>query len=58
MINKLSTYVGFAIKSNKIIYGTDNILANKCNNVILASSELSENARKKIESKFEIFLIG
>lgn len=58
MINKLSTYIGFAKKSNKIVVGTDNIIAsNKCK-IVLVSDELSDNSKKKIEKIYKVFKIS
>jgi hypothetical protein len=58
VINKLSTYIGFAKKSKQILIGTDNILSsNKCK-VVIASEDLSVNAKKKIENKFKVLSLN
>lgn len=48
-VSKIKTYVGFAIKSKKICFGTDKIISNKNIKLVILSSELSENSRKKID---------
>ena len=55
MINKIKTYIGFAIKSNKILLGTDNILASNKPKLVLISDELSENAEKKLSKNNKCF---
>ena len=53
--NKAFSYVGFAIKANKIIFGTDSLLGySKKVHLIIVSNTLSENAMKKIEKLAEI----
>ena len=53
--NKAFSYVGFAIKANKIIYGTDSLLGySKKIHLIIVSNSLSENAVKKIEKLADI----
>ncbi|MFI3229186.1 MAG: hypothetical protein R3Y23_03355 [Bacillota bacterium] len=47
-LNKIKTYVGFGIKSGKVIFGTDNILLNKKIKVVLYDPRLSQNALDKI----------
>lgn len=47
--NRLFTFVGFAIKSRKVIYGVDNLVAAKRKpEVILYSESLGENSRKSL----------
>ncbi|MCL2796550.1 MAG: hypothetical protein FWD58_00630 [Firmicutes bacterium] len=47
---KLTTFLGFAIKSGKIIFGTDNILfLRACKYLILYDASLADNAQKKLE---------
>ena len=47
--NKTESLLGFAIKSGKIIFGTDNILFYKRSiYLILCDAGLSENARRKL----------
>ena len=55
MINKLSTYIGFAKKSKQIIIGTDNILVSNKVQIVIVSSALSQNATKKITNKFKVY---
>lgn len=47
-IQKISSYLGFAIKSREIVYGTDN-LEKKKSYLILISSALKENSKNKCE---------
>lgn len=49
-MSKISTYIGFALKSKNIIYGTDSIISakNKCK-LIIASTLLAENSVKKLK---------
>ena len=50
-INKIRTYLGFAIKSKKIIFGYDNIVTYKKNQIlILSSSTVNEKVSAKINS--------
>ena len=49
-VNKIKTYVGFAIKSKQIKFGIDEILKNKFLDLILVSSELAESSKSKLES--------
>ena len=50
-INKVKTYLGFAIKSNKILFGYDNIITYKKNQkLILVSSSVNEKVSTKINS--------
>ncbi len=54
-INKAFSYVGFAIKANKTVFGTDSLLGySKKIHLIIASAALSENALKKIEKLGEL----
>ena len=46
-ISKIKAYFGFAVKGNKIVFGTDTILDRKPIAVFI-SDTLSENAQKKI----------
>ncbi len=48
--NKVQTYLGFAIKARKIVFGADDILKAKRQKVILASKNLSEASLQKIET--------
>ena len=48
-INKIKTYLGFAIKSKKIIFGFDNIISYKKNQIlILVSSSVNNKTSLKI----------
>lgn len=50
-INKVKTYLGFAIKSKKILFGYDNIITYKKNQkLILVSSSVNEKVSTKINS--------
>ncbi len=49
-MDKINSYVGFAIKSNKVVYGADNILKNKKIKLILTSDELSQNTMEKLQN--------
>ncbi len=51
-INKVSSYLGFAAKSRKLVIGTDAILKGHVF-VVLVSEVLSENARQKIKNHIE-----
>ena len=47
--NKIKTYIGFAIKSRKIIFGFDNIITYKKNqHLILVSSTVNDKVKNKI----------
>ena len=48
-LNKINSYIGFAIKADKVIWGVDNIVANKgrCK-VILKDSTLADGSAKKL----------
>lgn len=45
-IEKIKTYVGFAIKSNEIIYGVDNLKTKKTHLIIL-SEDISQGSKQK-----------
>lgn len=49
MANKLQTYLGFAIKSGKIVYGVDNILKTSKIAVVLTCG-LSEKSLKALRA--------
>lgn len=51
--DKIKSYIGFAIKSRKIKYGVDELLKMPRTELIILSSDLAENSKKKINSKFE-----
>ncbi len=49
-INKIKSYIGFAIKSGQIIYGLDNIeVYRKKIHLILVSNTISDNSLEKIQ---------
>ena len=48
--SKIVAYVGFAIKSKNIIFGTDDILKSKRVKIILLSESLSDSSKSKIEN--------
>ncbi len=48
--SKIVAYVGFAIKSKNIIYGTDDIIKSKRVKIILLSDSLADSSRLKIEN--------
>ena len=50
-MNKINSYIGFAKKSRKIVYGADKILACKTCKLILASEELAQNTLNKLQTK-------
>lgn len=51
MENKLATYLGFAKKSGKIVYGVDNILdKSKKAIMLMCDKSLSENSFSKIKN--------
>lgn len=50
-INKIKTYLGFAIKSGKILFGYDNITVSKKNQkLILVSSTVNDKVLNKINA--------
>lgn len=54
-INKVITYVGFAIKSNKIIWGADNILEYKKKiHLVIVSDDINKSAMNKLSKDCEI----
>jgi len=47
---KINSYIGFSIKSGKIVYGYENvILSKKKTFLVLCDEALSENSLKKVE---------
>lgn len=50
-MNKINSYIGFAIKSRNIVYGADNILSSKKCKLIIASENLSQNTINKLQTK-------
>lgn len=52
-LNKIKTFIGFAIKSRNIIFGTDKILLSKKQSLVLISDELADSSRKKLKNHCE-----
>lgn len=52
-IEKIRSYVGFAIKSRHICYGTDEILKLKNDALVLISSGLGEGSKNKIKNHIQ-----
>lgn len=50
-MNKINSYIGFAIKSRKVVYGADNILSSKNCKLIVASTDLAQNTIDKLKTK-------
>ena len=47
--DKIFTYIGFSVKSGKIVYGYESVLLNKKRTyLILCDKDLSENSMKKV----------
>ncbi len=57
MINKISSYIGFAKKSKQVVLGTDNILKSNKTRIVLISSSLSIIAKKKLEKNNKVFVL-
>ena len=58
-MNKINSYIGFAIKSKKIVYGQDNILSSKTCKIIIADDSVAANTIKKLQTKnIQIFVIS
>ena len=50
-ITKIKSYLGFAIRSNQVIYGLDNILVCKKKiHLILVSNSISDNSLEKVKA--------
>ena len=47
---KVATYIGFSIKSGKILYGYEKVIAARSVRLILCDPALSENSSKKVQS--------
>ena len=47
---KVATYIGFSIKSGKILYGYEKVIAARTVKLILCDPALSENSSKKVQS--------
>ena len=58
-IEKIKTYVGFAIKSRNIVYGVDEITKKPKSEIILYSSSLTKSGQEKLSffaDKNKIFI--
>lgn len=47
---KISSYIGFALKAGKVVFGTDNVLTSNKRMLVIMSDELSGNAAAKISA--------
>ena len=47
-INKLKSYLGFALKSKSIIFGIDNIVKAKQIKLVLISNKITETGKNKV----------
>ena len=56
-MQKLKTYIGFAIKSGAIIYGQDNIVKQKNVPLVLIKNGTSTSTINKLKTKFKNVLI-
>ena len=53
-IQRVKSFVGFAVRANKVVWGTDNVLAYKKKlRLILVSDGLAENALQKLRAYAE-----
>jgi ribosomal protein L7Ae-like RNA K-turn-binding protein len=53
-IQRVKSFVGFAVRANKIVWGTDNVLAYKKKiRLILVSDGLADNALQKLRAYAE-----
>ena len=50
-MSKINSYIGFAIKSRKVVYGTDNILINKNCQLVIVSDSIAQNTLQKLKNK-------
>ena len=50
-MNKINSYVGFAIKSRKVVYGADNIIKNNGCKLVIVSDALAQNTLQKLQTK-------
>lgn len=50
-MSKINSYIGFAIKSRKVVYGTDNILINKNCQLVIVSDSIAQNTLQKLQNK-------
>lgn len=54
---KISSYVGFCIKGNMIVYGTDNVLFSKKSKLVFLSDKLSERTKDYLKKRLEVDII-
>lgn len=54
-MNKIKSYIGFAIKSGNVEFGLDKCLNNKKLQVIICSSYLSNNSKSKLKQNCKNF---
>ncbi len=52
-LTKIKTYVGFGIRSGKVVFGTDNILLSKKVKLVIYDSNLSKNSLDKVAKHAE-----
>lgn len=53
-VQRIKSFVGFAVRAGKVVWGTDNVLAYKKKlRLVLASADLAENAREKLRAYCE-----
>ena len=50
-MNKINSYIGFAIKSRKVVYGADNILKSNACKLVIISDALAQNTQQKLQTK-------
>lgn len=54
---KIGTYIGFAIKAGKVVYGADNIYATKPY-IVIADTSLAQNTQKKLQARCNLLKIN
>jgi ABC-type lipoprotein release transport system permease subunit len=58
-MNKINSYLGFAIKSRHIIFGVDAIIASRGDHLVLASSKLSLSSINNLKkNKSNVIVLG
>ena len=50
---KVSAYIGFSIKSGKVVYGYESVIASRKSRLILCDPSLSEHSMKKVRNYAE-----
>lgn len=53
MLNKISSYIGFAIRKGSVVYGIDNITAVRKRQYLIIACSSSENTLKKTRAYCE-----